>query len=46
METLTGRVLQSWHELYLADCRRAIDKVNVRMEAVVEANVEHFDMRL
>lgn len=46
MATLTGRVLQSWHELRVADCRSAIDQVNLYMEAVVDANGDHFNMRL
>jgi hypothetical protein len=46
METLAGRVLQSWNELRVDDCRRAIDQVNVRMEAMVAKNDDHFDMRL
>ncbi len=46
METLVGRVQQSWHELRVADCRKAIDEVNERMEALVIADGDHFDMRL
>ena len=46
METLAGRVLQSWNELRVDDCRRAIDQVNARMEAMVAEDGYHFDMRL
>jgi hypothetical protein len=42
-ETLRGRVLQSWRELRVADCRRAIDQVNERMMAVVEQNGAQID---
>jgi hypothetical protein len=42
-ETLRGRVLQSWRELRVADCRRVIDQVNERMMAVVEQNGAQID---
>ncbi len=43
METLHGRVLQSWHELRVGDCRRAIDSINERLLAVVEHNGQQID---
>jgi hypothetical protein len=46
METLAGRVLQSWNELRIDDCRRVIDQVHARMESMVAKDGYHFDMRL
>ena len=43
LETLQGRVLQSWEELRVDDCRRAIDQVNDRLLAVVEHNGAQID---
>ncbi len=43
IETLDGRVLESWHNLRVADCRKAIDQVNDRLLAVVEHNGEQID---
>ena len=46
LETLSQRVLQAWRELRVNDCRKAINEVNGRMEALIIHGGDHFDLRL